>query len=122
MKPYCYVAEVVDVYDGDTCTCIVDLGFKTFIKVKIRLSGIDTPEIRTKDLIEKKKGYESKSWLSDKILGKKVLLHTNKKGKFGRWLGSIWSIDEEITNKENSYNIKMINEGYAKPYDGGKRK
>jgi micrococcal nuclease len=55
MKPYYYVAEVVSVYDGDTCTCVVDLGFKTFQRIKVRLVGIDTPEIRTKDLEEKKK-------------------------------------------------------------------
>ena len=49
MKPYYYIAEVVSVYDGDTCTCVVDLGFKTSTRIKVRLVGIDTPEIRTKD-------------------------------------------------------------------------
>ena len=40
MKPYYYIAEVVKVYDGDTCTCVVDLGFKTFKKVKVSLKSI----------------------------------------------------------------------------------
>ena len=53
MKPYYYIAEVVKVYDGDTCTCVVDLGFKLSARIKVRLVGIDTPEIRTKDLEEK---------------------------------------------------------------------
>ena len=61
MKPYYYKAEVLSVYDGDTCTCLVDLGFKTFVRVKIRLIGIDTPEIRTKDLEEKAKGSSTES-------------------------------------------------------------
>tara|TARA_B100000212_G_scaffold83326_1_gene60291 strand:- start:1224 stop:1592 length:369 start_codon:yes stop_codon:yes gene_type:complete len=122
MKPYYYVAEVVSVYDGDTCTCVVDLGFKTFQRIKVRLLGVDTPEIRTKDLKEKEKGYEARDWLRERILGKKVLLHTKEKGKFGRWLGHIWDLEEVNVLEENSYNQQMINEGHAKPYFGGKRK
>ena len=122
MKPYYYIAEVVSVYDGDTITCNVDLGFKTFKRVKIRLTGIDTPEIRTRDLEEKKRGYASRDWLSSQILGKNILLHTQEKGKFGRWLGTIWSLEEENISEQNSYNQKLITEGHANPYDGGKRK
>lgn len=122
MKPYYYIAEVISVYDGDTFTCNVDLGFKTYKRVKVRLLGIDTPEIRTRDLEEKKRGYESKEWLSNKILGKKILLHTSEKGKFGRWLGYIWNVEEQNTVEENSYNNQIIKEGFAKPYFGGKRK
>ena len=122
MKPYYYIAEVVSVYDGDTITCNVDLGFKTFKRVKVRLTGIDTPEIRTRDLEEKKRGYESRDWLSSQILGKNILLHTQEKGKFGRWLGTIWSLEEENLSEENSYNQKLILEGHANPYNGGKRK
>lgn len=121
MKPYYYKAEVLSVYDGDTCTCLVDLGFKTFVRVKIRLIGIDTPEIRTKDLEEKAKGFATRDWLRERILGKKVLLHTEEKGKFGRWLGMIWSLEEENLNFESSYNGKLISEGFAKEYNGGKR-
>jgi endonuclease YncB( thermonuclease family) len=122
MKPFYYVAEVVKVYDGDTCTCVVDLGFKLSIKIKVRLVGIDTPEIRTKDLEEKERGYASRDWLREQILGKKVLLHTSERGKFGRWLGRIWCIEETNITESNSYNQIIINEGHAKEYFGGKRK
>lgn len=121
MKPYYYIAEVVKVYDGDTCTCVVDLGFKTSVKIKVRLVGIDTPEIRTKDDEEKVRGYASRDWLREKILDKKVLLHTSDKGKFGRWLGTIWNLEENKPLFENSYNKQLINEGHAKEYFGGKR-
>ena len=121
MQPYYYIAEVVKVYDGDTCTCVVDLGFKTSVRIKVRLLGIDTPEIRTKDLDEKKKGLETRDWLREKILGKKVLLHTKERGKFGRWLGMIWQIDQEEPEFKNSYNGQLINEGFAKEYWGGKK-
>lgn len=122
MKPFYYIAEVVKVYDGDTCTCVVDLGFKTSVRIKIRLVGIDTPEIRTKDDEEKALGFKTRDWLRERILGKKVLLHTEKKGKFGRWLGTIWNIEEDKPSFENSYNKKLVNEGLAKEYFGGKRK
>ena len=121
MKPFYYIAEVVKVYDGDTCTCVVDLGFKMSVRIKVRLVGIDTPEIRTKDLEEKKRGFESRDWLKEQILGKKVLLHTSERGKFGRWLGTIWFLEEDKPLFENSYNKKLINEGHAKEYWGGKR-
>ena len=121
MKPYYYIAEVVSVYDGDTCTCVVDLGFKTSLRIKVRLIGIDTPEIRTKDSEEKELGYKTRDWLRERILGKKVILHTKEKGKFGRWLGMIWDLEENKPEFENSYNKKLINEGLAKEYWGGAR-
>ena len=34
MKPYYYIADIVKVYDGDTVTAVVDLGFKTSVKIK----------------------------------------------------------------------------------------
>jgi micrococcal nuclease len=121
MKPYYYIADIVKVYDGDTVTAVVDLGFKTSVKIKIRLVGIDTPEIRTKDLDEKEKGLITRDWLRERILGKKVLLHTTKRGKFGRWLGTIWNIEQIKPEFENSYNNQLIKENLAKEYLGGKR-
>ena len=121
MQPYYYHAKIVKVYDGDTCTCEIDLGFNITRKVKIRLVGINTPEIRTRDLEEKEAGYISRDWLAERILNKKVLLHTAKQGKFGRWLGTIWTLEQESPNFENSYNKEMISEGLAKEYWGGKR-
>lgn len=119
---YTYKAFVKEVYDGDTITVDIFLGFNiTMTNIKIRLLGIDTPEIRTKDLIEKEKGLITRDWLREKILNKKILLHTKEKGKFGRWLGVIWSINEDKPLFENSYNKSLIKEGFAKKYLGGKR-
>ena len=121
MQPYYYKAKVVSVYDGDTITCVIDLGFSLSAKIKVRLLGIDTPEIRTKDLVEKEKGYITRDWLRDKILDKDILLHTKEKVKFGRWLGLIWTLDEDKPDFENSYNGRLIKENLAKEYRGGKR-
>lgn len=121
-KLYKYKAYVKDVYDGDTITVDISLGFHvTMTDIKVRLVGIDTPEIRTKDLNEKEKGLATRDWLRERILGKKVLLHTAKRGKFGRWLGTIWEIEQDKPEFENSYNKQLINEGLAKEYWGGKR-
>lgn len=121
-KLYNYEAFVKDVYDGDTITVDIFLGFNVVLSnIKVRLVGIDTPEIRTKDLKEKEKGYETRDWLRERILGKKVLLHTKEKGKFGRWLGTIWELNEDKPEFKNSYNKQLINEGLANEYWGGKR-
>ena len=118
---YHYVGKVVKAYDGDTCTVEVDLGFKLTARVKVRMLGIDTPEIRTKDLEEKKKGHESKDYFRLRVLDKKVIIHTQKKGKFGRWLWTIWVFPEKDQPLGESVNDEMVRLGYAKSYDGGKR-
>lgn len=121
-KLYKYRARVKDVYDGDTITVDISLGFHvTLSDIKVRLIGIDTPEIRTKDLEEKERGLSTRDWLRERILDKDVLLHTKEKGKFGRWLGMIWTLEEDKPSFENSYNKQLINEGLAKEYWGGKR-
>jgi len=52
---YTYNAKVDRVIDGDTLDALVDLGFDTWKKVRIRFQGIDAPESRTRDLEEKKR-------------------------------------------------------------------
>ena len=59
---YTYHAEVLRVVDGDTVDVLIDVGFSTFRKERVRLYGINTPETRTKDLEEKARG------LADKII------------------------------------------------------
>lgn len=49
---YEYKAQVVSVYDGDTLTVDIDLGFEVWLrKQKIRLAGIDTPEINALEVM-----------------------------------------------------------------------
>mgnify|MGYP001304981027 FL=1 len=52
---YEYKAKVLRVVDGDTVDVLIDVGFSTFKKERVRLHGINTPECRTRDLKEKKK-------------------------------------------------------------------
>lgn len=117
---YHYRAKVLSVYDGDTVTLMIDMGLKHFARVKVRLIGIDTPEIRTRDKAEKALGLAARDYLSDRILDKDVIVHTVEKGKFGRWLGRLWLPDDGEQLGE-SLNEEMIRAGHAKPYNGGAR-
>lgn len=106
---YTYEAIITSVYDGDTCTADIDLGFGVWLhKQKLRLYGIDTPEIRTKDLKEKEAGYAARDFLRELILGKKVLVESLGKGKYGRWIVHISEKEGVIT-----YNRMLIMEGHA---------
>jgi micrococcal nuclease len=114
---YEYDAEITSVYDGDTCTATIDLGFNLFTsKAKLRLVGIDTPEIRTKDPEEKVAGLAARDYLRRRIDGRKVRIQSLKKGKYGRYLAKIWVINEDGTLAEDSVNNELISLGLAKPY------
>lgn len=105
---YVYRALVVDVYDGDTVTLKVDLGFNVSTKVKARLHGIDAPEVRGE---ERPEGLKARDFLRDMILNKEVTIrtHRDKQGKYGRWLVEIFA-DELNICKE------LVDNGYASIY------
>ena len=95
---YVYRAYVTKVYDGDSITVDFDLGmYVTLRKQKIRLIGINAPEVRGE---QREQGLISRDRLREKILDKWVVIQTqkDKKGKYGRWLGTIWLEEENINN------------------------
>jgi micrococcal nuclease len=111
---YNYRASVVGVYDGDSVTLDIDLGLGIWSKgQKCRLLGIDTPEIRGEERIE---GLKSKQRLCELILGKQVAVETyrDRTGKYGRWLVTIWDLDDELGWV--NINELLLSEGYAKIY------
>ena len=61
MSEYRYNAEIIRCVDGDTVDAWIDVGFDMRIKQRLRLHGIDTPETRTKDPVEKKVGLMAKA-------------------------------------------------------------
>jgi|TARA_B110000285_G_scaffold56571_1_gene64313 micrococcal nuclease len=83
--------NVTKVVDGDTVDVDIDLGFSTVLKKqRVRLMGIDTPESRTRDLVEKKFGKAAKAHLKMLLSGGQVTLISHDKGKFGRILGELF--------------------------------
>ena len=115
---YCKVERVVD---GDTIDVNIDLGFDIHHRARVRMAGIDTPESRTRNLAEKALGLASKARLKEMLKGKKVKLATSKdgKGKFGRVLADVITIDED--GNETNCNWELMEEGHARPYRGGKK-
>jgi micrococcal nuclease len=112
-----YEAKTLRVIDGDTVDAMVDLGFNTWKKVRIRMHGINAPESRTRDLEEKKKGLAAKARLIEILneVDNKFILISHGVGKFGRCLGEI------LINNKNSVNKQLIKEGHGVEYHGGKR-
>lgn len=106
-------AKVVSVYDGDTVKVVFPLG-ETYYKWNCRLTGIDTPEIRTRCKTEKAHGYKVRDVLREKILNKVVTLKCGEFDKYGRLLAEIQCVGEECT-----VNQWLINNEYAFKYDGG---
>jgi len=115
-----YRCKLTRVVDGDTIDVNLDLGFNVWHKARVRMLGIDTPEKRTRNLEEKVLGLASTARLKELLKGKIVEIECSKeKGKFGRVLGIVWTIDKE-GNRINCNN-QLIEEGHARPYFGGKK-
>ena len=110
----------VQVVEGDTIRCVLDLGFSILHKATIRLAGINCPETRTRNLVEKELGKKAKARLKELVKGQDIELHCEKeKGKFGRIIGTLWVYDSEWILR--NLNRQMVQEGHAREYTGGKR-
>lgn len=118
-KLYHYKANLERVVDGDTIDVVLQLGFDINMKARIRFAGINAPESRTRDPIEKEAGLAAKryveNWCNDGDNQVIVETQLDEKGKFGRILGRILNLDGECLNDE------MLALGHAKPYEGGSR-
>ena len=114
-----YRCKLKKVIDGDTVDVDIDLGFGIWQKnERVRIMGIDTPESRTRDKIEKKFGLAAKARLKS-LLGPKPVLRTtiskkgeDMKGKFGRVLGDFLIEGKPVSEI-------MCREGHAVAYFGG---
>ena len=111
---YEYNCKIVREIDGDSIILDIDLGFSHWIhNESIRLYGIDTPECRTRNALEKKAGLLAKEFVEDALhVGETYTLTTREKGKFGRYLGVIMLSDK------TSINAALVSEHLAVPYYG----
>ena len=120
MDKHIYSAKLVRVVDGDTADAMIDLGFDTWVKKRIRFYGVDTWESRTRNLEEKKKGLAARDYVKDLLENSdegKFLLKSHGVGKYGRVLGELF-----VKGNEKSVNELLKDNGHAYEYHGEKKK
>ena len=115
-----YKVNILKVVDGDTVDVDIDLGFGVWLRnERVRIVGIDCPESRTSDKIEKVFGEAAKQRLTSLLSSEAVLMSQvskmgeNMKGKFGRNLGDFKTINDQIIS------TTLMEEGHAVAYSGG---
>ena len=121
---YEYKCKVLKVIDGDTVDVDIDLGFGVWLRdERVRIMGIDTPESRTRDKVEKVFGLAAKERLQE-LLGETSILKTqvskdgeDMKGKFGRILGD-FVVSQDDVGVPRMVTDVMITEGHCVPYHG----
>ena len=105
--------------DGDTIDVRADLGFDVSLKLRLRFSGINTPESRTRNKAEKVLGLAAKARLTEILESADAIeFKSYGKGKFGRVLATPYAVteDERVDICE-----LLVREEHARLYDGGKR-
>lgn len=105
-------AKVIDVYDGDTVTCAIDIGGQIWA-VKVRLNGVDAPEMKSRDGKERLAAVLSRQAIVNALPADKlVTLTCHGFEKYGRLLASINAGGADLSTL-------LIRNGHAVPYDGG---
>tara|TARA_Y100000389_G_scaffold128625_1_gene126065 strand:+ start:789 stop:1316 length:528 start_codon:yes stop_codon:yes gene_type:complete len=106
---------VIRCYDGDTITIVSDPYGKA-CRFTVRISGLDTPELRGRSSLEQSAGEIVRDELRKMISNKYVRIKTHGNDKYGRLLVDIW-----LDNDSESINKWLLDNKYALPYDGGKK-
>lgn len=115
-----YRVNIRRVVDGDTVDVDIDLGFGVWLKnERVRLYGIDTPESRTRDKIEKIYGKAASAYVKKFCDDEKGMILKTKsydsKGKFGRIMGELWRVTSFADKSLNQY---LVEKNHAVPYYG----
>ena len=114
-----YGCELLRVIDGDTIDVRADLGFDVSLRLRLRFAGINTPESRTRNKVEKALGKAATARLKEILeSADSIEFESFGKGKFGRVLATPYAVigDERIDVCQ-----MLVREDHARLYDGGKR-
>lgn len=113
-----YRAYICRVIDGDTVVALIDKGFGNFQLENLRLWGINTPELRPRKGSPEEREQEkvlakaAKVRVEELLLGREVVIKTEKSGKFGRFLASIYLPEDA----DKTVNDLLVEEGHAVEY------
>ena len=95
-----YRARLLKVVDGDTIDVSLDLGFKTHCIQRLRLLRVDAPE-------RGRPGYQEATALTSGLLQEaEIVVHTERRDSFGRWLAEVWA-------DGGSVNDALVSQGWA---------
>ena len=114
-----FKAKIVYIYDGDTMHMVFH-SYGKYYRWNCRIMGVDTPELRTKNKIEKQMGYKVKEIVEENFLNRIVKIHCYDFDKYGRLLVDI-EMPKHVKNPDNNkmYSEWLIQNNYGKSYDGG---
>ncbi|HDI7205132.1 TPA: thermonuclease family protein [Staphylococcus aureus] len=91
---YTYKAKCTKVIDGDTLDIVIDFGFNTYGKRRVRLLGVDTPE-------RSQTNYkEATQFTRSCAENKDIYIQSHKSDSFGRYLAKVWFENERCLNEE----------------------
>lgn len=107
---YRYAARITRVIDGDTIEGTLDAGFHMTLTVRMRLLGINTPELHSPDAGVRDRATKAMIRLSSLVMGQNVVVDTQKPDAFGRYLATVYTLDGW------NVNIILLNEGHAVPF------
>lgn len=108
---YEYHGKVVEVYDGDTMTVLLDLGFDVHFRARLRIEGIDAPELRGPERVE---GLRVRDAVRERLTGKRVVVTSKGKGKYGRWIAAVLFVHEGEVVDLGGW---LLREGMAERYE-----
>lgn len=115
-EPGLQIKKIVRVYDGDTFYANLKGVHPLFgDTIGIRIDDIDTPEIRGSSDCVKKMAYAARDFAKKALFeAKKIELRNCKRGKYFRIVADVYIDGKNLAEL-------LIDAGYAKPYDGGKK-
>jgi endonuclease YncB( thermonuclease family) len=134
-------ARLIDVYDGDTVTCIFPIFGNNYYKFNLRLMGIDTAELKSHEISQKQKALEARHLILKSCSETYNLnmdcrrndiqnyLEENETfvwiecfdfDKYGRVLANVYNYKDKELNDISLCEL-LLNSKLAYAYDGGKK-
>lgn len=96
---YQYNATLLNIIDGDTLDMDIDMGFNVRIKQRLRLIGINTPELNSKDQAAREEAFKAKQFVQASLtIGGSYVIKTHKGDKYGRLLAELYLTPSETLN------------------------
>lgn len=121
---YIYKATAIKVVDGDTIDCEIDLGFHIKVVKRVRLAGIDTPELNSEDVLVREDAIAAKKYVAGWLGAVPFCIKTelDRSDKYGRVLGWIYPLSavdldsDGVEDPDQSLNNVMVEAGHAQWY------